>query len=225
MLRAGANDSPEAQVALARLCRTYWYPLYAYVRRQGRSEPDAQDLVQGFFAQLLGRGSLVRVMPKGGRFRSYLLGALNYYLADRRDAAHAKKRGGGQETVSFDAMTAEERYRLEPADARSPERLFSRRWALTVLDTVLARLERDYRAQGKGVLFDRLQACLLGDHGHGTFGAVALELGLSEGAVKMAALRLRQRYRELIHELIAETVSGPEEVGEEVRFLLAAVSQ
>jgi RNA polymerase sigma-70 factor (ECF subfamily) len=225
VLRAGAGDSEEAREALARLCQTYWYPLYAYARRKGFSEHDAQDLVQGFLARLLEKESLRRVTREGGRFRSYLLGAFNHFLADQRDFARAAKRGGGREVVSLDAVAAEDRYELEPVDDRSPEQLFERRWALTILDSVLDRLDREYAMAGKLVLFRRLQSCLAGDPDQGSYAQIGREFSLTEGAVKMAALRLRHRYREIIVEAIAETVGNPADLEDELRFLQSAVSR
>lgn len=151
VLAAGDTEAPEAVAALERLCRTYWYPLYAYVRRRGQGHEDAQDLTQAFLLQLLERKSFSRVDRERGRFRSFLLAGLNYFLADHHDRVTAQKRGGGQRALWFDAQAAEERYRLEPVDDRSPDRLFERRWALTLLELVLARLEQEFREAGKAV--------------------------------------------------------------------------
>jgi RNA polymerase sigma-70 factor (ECF subfamily) len=222
---AGSGDSDAAHTALARLCRIYWYPLYAYVRRKGHGEADAQDLVQGFFAQLLERGSFARVARDRGRFRSFLLGALNYYLADQRDFARAQKRGGQCQIISIDAGTAEERYNLEPSDNRTPEQLFDRRWAMTVLETALARLKEEYTATGKDALFDQLHACLLGDKRGRSYSEAGGQLGMSESAVKMAAMRLRRRYQEILRERIQDTVCDPADVDQELRDLMAVVSQ
>src|ERR1043166_1148159 len=143
VLAAGKSDASQANEALEKLCRTYWYPIYAYLRRRGRGEQDAQDLAQGFFAQLLERRSIQGVEREKGKFRSFLLASLNYYVADERDRAHAQKRGGGRQILSFDAHEAEERYRLEPVDERSPDKLFERRWAIALLDQVLVRLAEE----------------------------------------------------------------------------------
>ncbi len=157
VLATADQDSPQATAALEQLCRTYWYPLYCYVRRRGYGHEDAQDLTQGFLAQLLQRHSFARADSSKGRFRSFLLAGLNYFLSDERDRVGAQKRGGGRPTLSFmDPHAADERYRLEPVDERSPDKLFDRRWALTLLDQVFARLEQELREGGKGELFQRL---------------------------------------------------------------------
>ena len=225
VLLAGGGDSADAQAALSDLCRTYWYPLYAYVRRRGYSEADAQDLVQGFFVQLLRRQSLRRVVPDRARFRSYLLGALHYFLLDQREFAQAEKRGSKCEFVSWDADSAESRYRLESAQTRTPEQLYERQWALTLLESVLGRLEQEYTAAGKRELLARLQDSLLGDKAQGNYARIGADLSMTEGAVKMAALRLRHRYRELIYQAIADTVADPSEIERELLWLLSAVSR
>src|SRR6266496_930251 len=161
VLAAGRSDAPQSAEALEKLCRTYWYPIYAYLRRRGSGEQDAQDLTQGFFAHLLERRSIQAVEREKGKFRSFLLASLNYYVADERDRANAQKRGGNRQILSFDAHEAEERYRLEPVDERSPERIFERRWAITLLDLVLARLGQEFAAKGKLDLFQRLQPHLV----------------------------------------------------------------
>lgn len=224
VLLAGGSTSPDAQAALAQLCQTYWYPLYAYARRRGHNEHDAKDLVQGFFAQLFEHQSIRRVARDRGKFRSFLLGSLNFFIADQRDLARAQKRGGGREIVSIDETDAEGRYGLEPVDERSPDQIFERRWAMTVLEQVLAVLEKEYRASNKAKLFGELRFFLLGDKSHGTYAEVGSRIGLSEAAVKMAVSRLRQRYRELFREVIAQTVAEPGDVEEEIRHLLAALA-
>lgn len=224
VLAAGHTDIPQAADALERLCRTYWYPLYAYVRHRGHSEHDARDLTQAFFLHLFERHALSRVAPDKGRFRSFLLASLNYFLADQRDRALAQKRGGDRQFVFIDAQDAEERYRFEPIDERNPEKIFERRWALTVLAEVLARLERDYAAAGKQSLFNNLQVFLSGAMAGETYAAMASRLGITEGAIKMSVLRLRQRYRELFRETIAHTVADPAEVEDELRHLIAVIT-
>src|SRR6266704_6836650 len=156
ILAAKEGDSPSAQEALEKLCRAYWYPIYAYLRRRGCGEHDAQDLTQGFFAQLLERRSIQGVEREKGKFRSFLLASLNYFVADERDRANAQKRGGGREIFSLDVQEAEQRYRLEPADEHSPEKIFEHRWAMTLLDQVLARLGQEFTDAGKRKLFNRL---------------------------------------------------------------------
>src|SRR5512136_3051554 len=180
VLAAADQDSPQARAALEQLCRTYWYPLYCYIRRRGYGHEDAQDLTQGFLLQLLQRHSFARADAGKGRFRSFLLAGLNYFLSDERDRAGAQKRGGGQPTLSFiDAQVADERYRLEPVDERSPDKLFERRWAVTLLDQVLARLEQEYREAGKLELFQRLRGFLVAGTGEERYAEVRPHLALS----------------------------------------------
>jgi len=225
VLATADQDSPQAAVALERLCRTYWYPLYAYVRRRGYSHEDAQDLTQGFLVQLLERHSFGRADASKGRFRSFLLGGLNYFLSDERDRAGAQKRGGGQPTLSFiDAQAADERYRLEPVDERSPDKLFERRWAVALLDQVLARLEQEFREAGKAELFQRLRGFLVAGTGEESYAEVGARLGLSGEAVRKTLQRMRHRYYELFREEVAHTVAGPAEVEEELRYLYAVIA-
>jgi DNA-directed RNA polymerase specialized sigma24 family protein len=222
VLAARDRAEPGARDALASLCGLYWYPLYAYIRRRGHGADDAHDLMQEFFARLLAKDFLAGVDRGKGKFRSFLLAAFNHYLANERDRARAKKRGGGRPVLSLDAADAEGRYRAEPAGGLTPEQLFERRWALALLREVMARLRADYEAKGKGRLFDRLRGFLVGEKGAGYRGA-ADDLGLSEGAVKVAAHRLRQRYRDLLREEIGRTVATPEEIEEEIGALFAAL--
>lgn len=224
VLAAGQAGSTRSSEALQNLCRTYWHPLYAYVRRRGYGIEDAQDLTQGFLAQLLERQSFVRVDPGKGRFRSFLLAALNYYLADERDRARAQKRGGGQPHLSFDAQTAEQRYRLESADSLSPDEVFERQWALALLDQVLVRLEQEFRAADKAALFQRLRGFLVAGTAEESYADAAAELGMTGQAVKKAVHRLRHRYSELFREEIAHTVGTPAEVDEEIRHLCALMA-
>jgi len=219
VLRAGRGDSPEAAEALERLCRTYWYPLYVYVRRQGHGPHDAQDLTQEFFARLLRLNSLEAVTPHKGRFRTFLLTSLQHFLADARDAARAVKRGSGQPLLSLDDDTAERRYRLEPATDDSPEVLYDRRWVLALLEQALARLRQEYAAVGKTRHFEQMKAFLEGPPAEGDYDRVAAALGLNSGAVTVAVHRLRQRYRDLVRAEIAQTVAGPEELADELRHL------
>ena len=219
VLSAADSRSATAQEALEKLCRTYWYPIYAYLRRRGCGEHDAQDLTQGFFAQLLERRSIQSVEREKGKFRSFLLASLNYYVADERDRANAQKRGGGREILSLDVQEAEQRYRLEPVDERSPEKIFEHRWAMTLLDQVLVRLGQEFAEAGKRELFERLQAFLVEGTGGRTYAEVAREMGMTEEAVKKAAQRIRQRYHQLFLEEIAQTVASPAEVDEELRHL------
>ena len=225
VLAAKDAESPQRIEALERLCRTYWYPLYAYVRRRGFPEHDAQDLTQAFFAQLLERNAFDGVSPNKCKFRSFLLASLNYFLADERDRAKSKKRGGGREIVSFDAQEAEERYRLEPADDRSPERIFERRWAMTLLDQVLRRLEAEYVQTGKAAMFQGLRPVLVEGSAEATYAQIASRLGMTEEAIKKAAQRMRRRYQQMFREEIAHTVATLTEVEEELRYLCAVLAR
>jgi DNA-directed RNA polymerase specialized sigma24 family protein len=224
VLAARQEESTQAADALEKLCRIYWYPLYVYVRRRGYGHEDAQDLTQGFLLQLLERRSLERVDRGKGRFRSFLLAGLNYFLADQRDHDRAQKRGGGQPLLWFDAQGAEERYHREPVDERSPDTLFERRWALTLLDQVLARLETEFHEAGKANLFERLRLFLVGGQGETTYAQVAVELGMTGQAFKKAAQRLRHRYYALFRQEIAHTVADPAEVEDEMRHLCAVIA-
>ena len=224
VLAAREPDAPQAAAALEKLCRTYWYPLYAYLRRRGYGEHDAQDLTQGFFEHLFERDWLQNVARDKGRFRSFLRASLNYFLADQRDRANAQKRGGGRPIISFDAHEAEERYRLEPVDERSPDKLFERRWAMTLLDQVLARLAQEFSDAGKRELFNRLQPFLVEGSSEKTYAEIAREAGMTEEALKKAVQRMRRRYHQLFREEIAQTVASPEEVEEELRHLCQVLS-
>jgi RNA polymerase sigma-70 factor (ECF subfamily) len=214
-------DAPEARQALAELCGLYWYPLYAYIRRRGHDHAGAEDLTQGFFAHLLERHDWAAADPARGRFRSFLLAACQHFLANEHDRATAQKRGSGRQPLSLDFADADGRYAREPAHDQTPERLFERRWALTLLEQVLAGLREEYESSGKGRLFEALKGSLGGPEV--PYAAVAADLGLSEGAVKVAAHRLRQRYRDRLRAAIAETVAGEEQVDEELRDLFAAL--
>jgi RNA polymerase sigma factor (sigma-70 family) len=219
VLAAGGSPDTRAGEALAALCQTYWYPLYAYVRRQGHNPPEAQDLTQEFFARLLAKNYLADVRREKGKFRAYLLAAMNHFLANDWDRKRRQKRGGGQVPVSLNIQAAESRYRLEPADTLTAERIFERRWALTLLETVLRRLKQSYEAVGKEALFARLEFCLTGERADLPYAELAARLKMTEGAVKVAIHRLRRRYRELLRAEIAQTVATPEEVDEEIRHL------
>jgi RNA polymerase sigma factor (sigma-70 family) len=219
VLAAGGTTNTRADEALATLCRAYWYPLYAYVRRRGHSPEEAQDLTQEFFWRLLARNYLAGVRREKGKFRAYLLAAMNHFLANDWDWKRRQKRGGGQAPLSLNAAGAESRYRLEPADTLTAERVFERRWALTLLETVLRRLKQNYEAEGKEALFARLEFCLTGERAELPYAELAAGLKMTEGAVKVAIHRLRQRYRELLRAEIAQTVADPAEVDEEIRHL------
>jgi RNA polymerase sigma-70 factor (ECF subfamily) len=221
---AGRGDSAEARAALATLSESYWFPLYAFVRREGYSPDDAQDLIQAFFVRLLEKNYLAVADPERGRFRSFLLAALKHFLANQRKRGRAQKRGGGRAAISLDFPAAENRYRLEPADKLTPERLYEKRWALALLDRVLKRLRDELAAAGKPGRFDRLKQLLTGEPEADSYRQIAGELAMSEGAVKVAVHRLRRRYRELLEDEIAQTVAGPGELEEELRHLLSAVA-
>lgn len=221
VLAAGQEDSVHARAALATLCQAYWYPLYSYVRRQGHSPADAQDLTQEFFARLVAKRYLARVQRAGGRFRSFLLTAIQRFLANEWDRAHAQKRGGFAAVVSIDAADAESRYRLEPAHELTAEKIFEQRWAEALLARVLARLRAEYASAGKEALLDALSASLSQPRGAVPYAAIATRLNTTEAAVRMAAHRLRARYREVLRAEIADTVASPAEVEEEIRYLFA----
>ena len=223
VLAAAHRGSRESEEALAALCETYWYPLYAYVRRRGHTANDARDLTQEFFAVLLEKGYLQAADRERGRFRSFLLTALKRFLAKERDRAKAQKRGGGRGLISLDVRAGEDRYALEPSHDWTPERVYERRWALTLLDEAMAQLRQRYAADKKPLVFERLKAFLTGE-GQGTsYSEIGGELGMSEGAVKMAVHRLRQRYREVLRTEVAQTLADLQDVDEELKHLLAAV--
>jgi RNA polymerase sigma factor (sigma-70 family) len=225
VLAAGRSDSTRAHEALEKLCRAYWYPLYVFVRRLGHNAHDAEDLVQAFFAQCLEKNYLGAADQAKGRFRSFLLIALKRFLANEWDKTRAQKRGGGAPPISLDALTAEQRYALEPAEQLTADRLFERRWALTLLDNVLSRLREEQIALGRGAIFESLKDSLTTGKPSAPYAELAGRLDLSEGALKVAVHRLRQRYRELLEAEIANTVASPEEVAEERRYLLSVLSQ
>jgi RNA polymerase sigma factor (sigma-70 family) len=223
VLAAGTPGSPRTLEALDQLCRIYWFPLYAWVRRQSHSPHDAEDLIQGFFARLIGKGDLADVDPRLGRFRSFLLASLKHYLANERDRQRAWKRGGRHCFVPLETDTAESRYSAEPIDTLSADRIYDRRWALTVLGRVMARLRAEFRNLHKEQLFDKLKACLTADPNSLSHAQLAQQVGLSEGAVKVTVHRLRRRYRDLLRDEIAQTVGNPAAVEEELRDLMDAL--
>ncbi len=231
VLSAGGSHSSKSRRALATLCENYWFPLYAFVRRAGHSAEDAQDLTQEFFVRLLAKNYLAVADRQRGRFRSFLLGAMKHFLAKQRRRQGAQKRGGRRTMLSLDFHGGEDRYGLiEPADNLTPERLYEKRWAMTLLDLVLGRLREEFRTTGKLELFDSLKQFLVGS-GKGAGGTatptyldVGKELDISEGAVKVAVHRLRHRYRKLLKEEIARTIEGPETLEDELRALMAALS-
>ncbi len=224
VLAAGRKDTARAAAALAALCSTYWYPLYSYVRRRGYGPEDAQDLTQEFFARLLEKQWLGQADRERGRFRTFLLSAMSHFLANEWDKASARKRGGGVQVVPIQLDAAETRYGREPADASTPDQAYERRWAVTLLDRVLARLQQDYAGEGKAKLFENLKPCLLGEGNTQPYAALALKLGLSEGAIKVAVHRFRKRYRQLLRDEIAQTVGTTAEVEEEMHHLFQVLA-
>lgn len=225
VLSAADNSSPAANGALAELCEIYWYPLYVYVRRQGHNPDDAKDLTQEFFSRLLEKNFLRSVDRQKGKFRSFLLAAMEHFLAKHWRDTHRLKRGGGRTILSLDDHTAEERYRFEPAQPATAEDIYERRWALTLIDRALSRLRQEFSDAGKLALLEALQPFLSGDRRDLTYAQTGARLDLSEGAVKVAVHRLRARYGELVREEIARTVSKISEVDEELRHLIEVISR
>ncbi len=224
VLTAQGNDSIPAGRALSKLCETYWYPLYAFVRRNGHSSHDAQDLTQAFFEKLLEKNYLGDVMQEKGKFRSFLLASLKHFLANEWKRSQATKRGGGTVLLSLDDTEAEARYQLEPAGEMNAERLFERRWAMTMLDIVMARLREEMKSADKLDLFEELKDRLSGGGDAHSFAESGKRLDLSEGAARVAAHRMKKRYREILRESIGETVADPSEVDDEIRYLISILS-
>jgi RNA polymerase sigma-70 factor (ECF subfamily) len=222
VLSAQRETSPLADNALETLCKAYWYPLYAYVRRRGHDATAAKDLTQEFFAQLLLNNSWPGLIRRR-RFRSWLLGVMNHFLAHEWAKATAQKRGGAHPLFSLDELEAEERYSLEPLEDSTPERVFDRRWAFTVLEHAAARLRQEYELAGKRRLYDRLKDFVSTDATNLRYEEAAQQLELTTSATKSAIHRLRQRYQELIRTEIAETVNSAAEIDEEIRYLLAVI--
>ena len=224
VLLAGQEQSPQSAEALEKLCRTYWPPLYSFIRRQGQSPEDAQDLTQKFFARLLDKNDFGRVDPRKGKFRTFLLTALTHFLANERDYANAAKRGGGRKLISLDETQVEQSYRAAPASELSPDKLYDQRWAMTVLELALAALEQEMGTAGKGPQFERLKRFLTEEPGEGEYASSGSGIGLSREAVAVAVHRLRHRYHELVRAEVAQTVTGPLELDEEMRHLFQALS-
>ena len=224
VLTAGRSDTTQAQQALEQLCRVYWYPLYAYVRRRGQSPPDAQDSTQEFFSRLLAGHWVGAADRAKGRFRTFLLTALTRFLANEWDRAHAQKRGGAAVSVPLDTAMAESRYCADTVNTLTPDRLYDRQWALTLLDRALTRLEAEHQRLGKAAEFAVLSPALTAERGDIPYGTMATQLSLNEAATRMAVHRLRKRFREVFREEIAQTVAQPDEVEEEIRHLFAALA-
>ncbi len=223
VVAAGGPVTEQSREALARLCEIYWYPLYAYVRRRGHAPDDAQDLTQDFFARLIERNVVAEADPARGRFRSFLLASLKHFLANEHDRATALKRGGGRPLLSLEFETAESRYRLEPRDLETPDKVFERGWSAALLARVMSRLAGEQEEAGKRDLFERLRPVLAEGTAESSYAEIAAACGMSEGAVKVAVHRLRRRFGELLRDEIAETVADPAEVDEEIRYLLTVL--
>lgn len=223
VLQAAQTSAPGGTAALENLCGKYWYPLYAYIRREGFSPHDAQDLTQAFFARFLEKNYLAQVDPARGKFRSFMLGSLKHFLANEWDRLRAQKRGGGAQIISLDEQSAEARYSLEPRDEASAEKIFERRWALTILEEVLGRLERECVDAGKAEQFRALKDHMMADS-NVPQAELARRLNTTPAAIKVAIHRLRKRYRALLREEIAQTVSAASEVDAELRHLLTVVA-
>jgi RNA polymerase sigma-70 factor (ECF subfamily) len=223
ILLAGGGASEQADAALEQLCRTYWYPLYAYVRREGRAAEEAQDLVQEFFSRLLEHNYLRLADRSRGRFRSFLLISLKHFLINEWARANREKRGGGQRVLSLDEEMAESRFSAEPAIAQPADTLYDRSWAATLLDRALAALGVEFEQAGKLAMFERFKVYVVGEKNAMTYAEMARELSMSEVAVRVAVHRLRQRYAELLRNEVAQTVSTLAEVNEELRYLVSVI--
>lgn len=223
VLEAGTHSSPQSDAALEELCRTYWYPLYAYVRRRGHPKADAEDLVQGFFARFLAKDYLQGLSSERGRFRAFLLASLKHYLANEWDKAARQKRGGGAQHLSLDWGGGETRFHAEPVTEDSPDRLYDREWATTLLARVLDRLGAECAAAGKAELFEGLKIYLTVGRDKIPYAVAARDTGLTEGTLRVAVHRLRRRYRELLRHEIAQTLQDADQVEEELRALVAVL--
>jgi len=223
VLRVAHSDTSRARAALEDLCQAYWYPLYAYARRRGYSPHDAEDLTQGFFARILKLNSLAEVDREKGKFRAFLLASMNHFIADEWDRSSAQKRAA-QRTISLDAEMAENRYRSEPTDKLTPEHVFERRWAMTLLENVVQRLRGEYEASGQGALFVELRFAITGDKNAVPYAELASRLGMKDEALRVAVHRLRQRYRHALHDEIAQTVVNESDIVEELNCLRRILS-
>ena len=224
VLSAGRKSSPHSDRALAELCQTYWYPLYAFVRRQGKAKEDAEDLVQAFFVRFLAKNYLEGLAAEHGKFRAFLLASLKHFLANEWDKSQRQKRGGGVEHLSLDWQSADERFQLDPPDPLSPDKTFDREWALALLERVVKRLADECSAGSKATLFEQAKGYLMVGEAAIPYSEAAQKLGLEEGAVRVAVHRLRKRYRDLLRDEIAQTLEDPAEVPEEVRALQSALA-
>jgi DNA-directed RNA polymerase specialized sigma24 family protein len=222
--RAGNANAPDARKALNDLCQLYWYPVYAFIRRRSHSSPDSEDLTQGFFVHLLEKNLLAEADCGKGRFRSFLLTCCMNYLSKERERTQTRKRGGHKKIVSFHRREAEQRFRLEPTTNLTPEVLFEKQWALTSLDSVMRHLEHECTANGKKALFEQLRPVLVCDHDAEAYAGIGPALGMTELALKKAAQRIRDRFRDLLREQIAATVDAPESIDDEIRTLFQALA-
>ena len=222
VLAAGQRHTPSADGALKELCRTYWFPLYAYVRRRGHAKADAEDLTQAFFARFLEKNYLAGLSAERGRFRAFLLASLKHFLANEWDKAQAQKRGGGETPLSLDWQTADTKFQVAATNEPSPDKAFDREWALALLAKVIERLQAECAAEGKARLFEQLKTFLTAGKAESAQHEVANALGMEEGAVRVAVHRLRKRYRQLLRDEIANTLSDPAMVDEEMRALFGA---
>lgn len=224
VLSAGRKSSPQSDRALGELCQMYWFPLYAYVRRRGYSKEDAEDLTQAFFERFLGKNYLEGLNAERGKFRAFLLASLKHFLANEWDRSQRQKRGGGAQHLSLDWQSAEERLQHEAPDTGSPDRIFDREWALALLERVIVRLRDDCDAQGKLTLFEQAKGYLMVGEQMIPYAQAAKALAMDEGAVRVAVHRLRQRYRELLRDEIAQTLADPAQVQDELQSLQAALA-
>jgi RNA polymerase sigma-70 factor (ECF subfamily) len=224
VLAASSSSSSRYEEAISSLCQTYWFPLYAYLRKRGYDPHQAEDYIQSFFAQMLEKHYLRRVEPSRGKFRSFLLVALTRFVADQHDLAQAFKRGGGRKKLSIDLKFAEDKYALEPVSDLSPERIFEKSWALSVLEQTMARLEAEFVGMKKQKLFNCLKGHIGGEADSVPYHNVAADLDMTEDAVKAAVYRMRRRYRQLLRNEIAQTVTTNEQINEEIQNLFVAVA-
>ena len=225
VFKAKNGNPSEAFAALEGLCRSYWRPVYAYIRRDGRQPADAQDLTQEFFRRFIEKGWIEHIQHPRGKFRSFLLTFLKHFLSDERDRAGAQKRGGGRTFISLDELQAEEGHVFEPADSLTADQVFERRWAQTLMERAVARLRQEYVDEGKGDLFHQLKDLQPGERGERSYAELGAPLGLSEGAVKSAMHRLRLRHRDILRSEIASTLGGAEQVDEEIRYLIQVLGK
>jgi RNA polymerase sigma factor (sigma-70 family) len=225
VLAAGQQADARSADALTGLCEMYWYPVYAFIRRQGYRAEECADLTQEFFARVLEKNYFHDADPAKGRFRAFLCASIRHFLSNERDRARSLKRGGTSPPISLDVETAEGTYRLEPRDDLTPEKLFDRRWALILLERVLARLRANQVSAGKGELFDHLKGFLTGDSAGLPYADVARTLGMTDGSIRVAVHRLRRNFRDTLIQEIAETVSGPADIDAEIEYLMKAVSE